>query len=162
MEFLYDQNIWLVMSFAIFATLVFKFGKQAVLDKLDSRIESIRIELKNAENLRIEAQEMLAQYQRKHKDGVKDAEAILKNAQIQAAEIQAKAEADLNETLERREKQLSERLERMKQSAKDEILEYASTLAIAATREIIEDKLDKKANDVLVDQTIKNIGENLH
>ncbi|HOO82454.1 MAG TPA: hypothetical protein PK513_08130 [Alphaproteobacteria bacterium] len=162
MTFLEDPSIWLLCSFIIFAGLIFRFGKNALLSMLDQRIASIREEIKTAENLRVEAQEMLAQYQRKHKDAVKDAENIIANAQKQAKQIQKKAEDDLDEVIARREKQLQERLERMKQNAQAEILEYASSLAIAATREIISDKLDKKANEKLVAQAIKNVGKNLH
>lgn len=162
MALLHDPSIWLLLSFLIFAFLVFKFGKGALLAMLDQRIEAIREEINTAENLRVEAQEMLAQYQRKHKDAVKDAEGILAKAKKQAAEIQKKAEADLDETIARREKQLAERLERMKQNAQAEILEYASNLAIAATGEIIAEKLDKKANEKLVADAIKNVGSNLH
>ncbi|MEZ5813444.1 MAG: hypothetical protein R3E13_01755 [Alphaproteobacteria bacterium] len=162
MELLHDPSIWLLLSFVIFASLVFKFGKGALLAMLDGRIESIREEIKTAENLRIEAQEMLAQYQRKHKDAVNDAEKILATAKQQAEEIRKKAEKDLDETIARREKQFQERLERMKQNAKDEILEHASNLAIAATSEIIADKLDKKANEKLVDAAIKGVSKNIH
>ena len=162
MNFLNDPAIWLLCSFLIFAALIFKFGKGALLAMLDERIEAIREELKTAENLRVEAQEMLAQYQRKHKDAVKDSEEILANAKKQANEIKKKAEKDLNETIARREKQLQERLERMKQNAKDEILEHASNLAIAATSEIIADNLDKKANEKLVDGAIKGVAKNIH
>ena len=162
MDLLHDSSIWLLVSFLIFAGIVFKFGKGALLSMLDARIESIREEIKTAENLRVEAQEMLAQYQRKHKDAVKDAEDILAKSKQQADEIKKKAEKDLDDTIARREKQLQERLERMKQNAKDEILEYASNLAIAATSEIIADKLDKKANEKLVDQAIKDIDKNIH
>ena len=154
MELLQDSNVWLVFSFLIFGTIAFKFGKGVLLSMLDKRIEAIREEIKTAENLRVEAQEMLAQYQRKHKDAVKDSEAILATAKKQAEEIKKQAEKDLDETIARREKQLAERLERMKQNAKNEILEHASNLAIAATSEIIADNLDKKSNEKLVDQAI--------
>lgn len=162
MEFLNDPGIWLLASFVIFVGLIVKFGKAALLGMLDARINAIREEIKTAENLRIEAQEMLAQYQRKHKDSMKDAEQILETAKEQASEIKKQADVELKETIKRREKQLTERLDRMKQTAKDEIREYAANLAIEATSEIIADKLDKKANDKLVDAAIKNVGANIH
>lgn len=162
MDFLLDTNVWYAISFALFAFVVWKYGKPALLGFLDNRIEAIREEIETAESLRVEAQEMLAQYQRKHKDAVKDAEAIISNAKQQAKDIQKQAEKDLDETIARREKQLEERLERMKQNAKDEILDYASNLAIAATKEIITEKLDKKANEKLVDQAIKDVNKNIH
>ena len=162
MDFLLDTNIWYAVSFLAFAALVWKYGWPVLIAALDKRILEIREELKTAENMRIEAQEMLAQYQRKHKDAVNEAEQILETAKKQAKELQKKAESDLDETITRREKQLQERLERMKNSAKEEIREYAANLAIAATQEIISDKLDKKANEKLVDQAIGSVGKNIH
>src|SRR5690349_3157058 len=120
LEILGDAHIWLVLSFAIFVAIVWKLGKDKFLAMLDGRIQSIRDEIKIAGNLRIEAQELLAQYQRKHRDAVKDAEKIIKTAEQQAEEVRRKAEAELSETIANREKQLEERLERMKQNAKDE------------------------------------------
>lgn len=162
MDFMLDTNTWYIVSFLMFSAIIWKYGKPAILNYLDKRIEEIREEIRTAENLRVEAQEMLAQYQRKHKDAVKDAEEIISNAKQQAKDIQKKAESDLDETIKRREKQLEERLERMKQNAKEEILEYASDLAIATTQEIISEKLDKKSNEKLVDQAIKSVGKNIH
>ena len=162
MDIFLDSNIWYAVSFLGFAFIVYKFGFPLLIGMLDKRIEEIREELKNAENLRVEAQEMLAQYQRKHKDAVKDANAIIENAKQQAKDMQKAAEKELNEVIARREKQLEERIERMKQNARDEIVEYASSLAIAATTEIIADQLDKKSNDKLVDAAIKDISKNIH
>ena len=162
MGILMDEHTWLIISFIGFLAILWVFGKGALLNALDAKIKTIQDDIKNAESLRVEAQEMLAQYQRKHRDAEKDAKNIIENARTQVAEIQKKAEADLEETLARREKQLAERLERMKQNAKDEILEHASSLAIAATTEIIMDKLDQKANEKLVDDAIKAVGKNIH
>ena len=161
-ELLLDTHVWYAISFAGFAFIIYKYGVPLLFGMLDKRIEEIRDELANAENLRVEAQEMLAQYQRKHKDAVKDADAILENAKAQAKEMQKAAEKELDEVIARREKQLEERVDRMKQNAREEILEYASSLAIAATTEIIADQLDKKSNEKLVDAAIKDISKNIH
>lgn len=161
-EIFADEYTWLTISFLIFAFVVYKAGKGKILAMLDARIEAIRDELKTAENLRIEAQEMLAQYQRKHRDAVKDSERIIATAQKQADEIRRQAEKELDETIALRERQLAQRLDRLKQNAVDEIREYAANLAIAATAEIISEKLDKKANEKLVDQAIKDVGKSFH
>jgi F-type H+-transporting ATPase subunit b len=162
MDFLYDTAFWYLVSFLGFAAIIWKYGKPALMNYIDNRIEEIREEIATAENLRVEAQSMLAQYQRKHKDAVKDADQILATAKKQAAEIQKQAEKELDETIARREKQLSERLERMEENAKEEIRQYAASLAITATGEIISKTLDKKANEKLVDAAIKGVSENIH
>lgn len=159
---LYDSSAWLAISFLIFCYILWKFGKNAVIKMLDGRIEKIKADIVSAENLRVEAQELLAQYERKHRDAVKEAEAIVANAEKHAAQIKKDAEKDLSEAMDRREKQLKERLERMKQNAIGEIQQYAANLAIQATTEIITSQLDKKSNEKLVDQSIKDLSKNIH
>ena len=74
MEFLSDTGSWVLISFLIFAFLAYTKGKAAFLNMLDSRIEAIKNEIETAESLRVEAQELLAQYQRKQRDAAKEAE----------------------------------------------------------------------------------------
>lgn len=162
MDFLQDANFWLAISFVIFAAILWSKGKGALINLLDKRIDGIRKEIETAEQLRIEAQELLAQYQRKHRDAVKEAQLIIDNAQKHAAEISRKAEKELDEVMERREGQLRMRLERIKQNAIHEIQQYAADLAITATKEIITSKLDKNVNERLVSESIKDVGEQIH
>ncbi len=162
MALLEDSTAWLALSFIIFLFILVRMGRKAFIGLLDGRIASVREEIKTAENLRVEAQELLAQYQRKHRDAVKDSQEIIANAEKRAAEITKAAEADLAETSKRREKQLKERLDRLEQSAIGEIQKYAAELSIKATTEIIASQLDKKSNAKLVDQAIKDIPQNIH
>lgn len=161
MDLLTDTHIWYLFSFLVFLVIAWKAGKNKVLDMLDGRIEDIKKEINTAESLRVEAQEMLAQYQRKHRDAMQDAEKIKQDAENQAKEIQALAQKNLQETLDRRQKQLEDRLQRMEQNALQEIQTYAAELSIKAATEIITEKLDKKTNDKLVDSSIKNIASSM-
>ena len=162
MEYLLDTGIWLVGSFVTFMFVVWKLAAGKIAAMLDSRIADIKEELETAENLRIEAQELLAQYQRKHRDAMKDSEDIIANAKAQAKDIQKQAEADLKATMKRREDQLAQRLTRMEESAIAEIQSYATDLAMNAATQIITDKLDKKTSEGLVKKSIADISEKLH
>lgn len=157
MELLQDATLWLAFSFAIFLFVLWKTGRKAFTQMLDERIHAIREELETAENLRVESQELLAQYQRKYRDAVKEADDITKHAKERAYEMKVASARELEELMERREAQLTQRIERMKETAQAEIREYAADLAIKATRGIIESAMDKKANSNLVDEAIKNI-----
>ena len=149
MGLLEDSYTWLIASFLIFCFICYKFGKKAFLGLLDTRIQSIQKELETSESLRVEAQELLAQYQRKQRDAEKEAESIIARAEKNALQIRKDAEKQLSETLERREQQLKDRLEQMEQSAIQEIREHAANLAVQATRQIITEKLDKKEREKL-------------
>ncbi len=160
-ELLGNGYSWYSFSFLIFAFIVLKFGAPVVARILDTRIAQIRDDLKEAESLRVEAQEMLAQYQRKHRDAVQEAEKILETARDNAAQFRAKAEADLREVMERREAQLEERLKRMEQNAINEIRSYAADLAMNTASQIIIEKLDKEVGARLVEQSMVNIETNI-
>ena len=161
-EFLLDTNVWVTISFVLFLVFAIKAGKDKVLALLDDRIADIKKEIETAENLRVEAQELLALYQRKQRDAAKDAEEIVSNAKTHAEEIKKQAEKDLEALMARREEQLKERLERMEENAIREIRNYAADLALQATYEIVAEKMTAKTNEKLIDDSIKNIKENIH
>lgn len=162
MAFFQEATNWVLISFVIFAVGFWKFGLKLMLGKLDGRIEEIRKEIETAESLRIEAQELLAQYQRKQRDAAKEAEAIVASAQKHAAEIQKAAEAELNELIARKEAQLKDRLQRMEDVALQDIKSYAAELAVKATAEIIAKQMDEKTNARLVEQSIKTVAGQLN
>lgn len=162
MDFLFDTHIWYSFSFLVFLVVFLRFGKSMIERILDERIAKIREEIETAENLRVEAQELLAQYQRKQRDALKEAESIISTAQQNAEEFRKQAEQDLEDTMARREKQLQQRLHRMEQNAKQDIQRYAAELAMEATSQMIAQNMDKKTSQRLVKQAIENVSKNLH
>ena len=161
MDILHSTTAWLGLSFLVFLVVLWKMGKDAFIGMLDSRIDGIKQELETAETLRTEAQELLAQYQRKHRDAVQESEAIVAEAKKNAAEIKKNAEAELKELIARREQQLTDRITRMERAAETQIREYAIELAIEATREIITQQLTKTEATKLVNESIKNLPKTL-
>lgn len=158
-HFLSDASGWVFIAFVIFALIFLKFVKGPLLAKIDARIASIKKELETAENLRIEAQELLAQYQRKHRDAMDEAEEILTQAKEHAKKIREQTEIDMAAVQERREKQLQERLARIEENAVQEIKSYAVDLSVKAAEDIIVKKMDKKAEKKLLDDTVAKLGE---
>lgn len=161
MHFLGEATNWVLISFILFAIGFWKFGLKSLMGKLDRRIEEIRKEISTAEALRVESQELLAQYERRQRDAAQEADIIIAAAQKHAVEIQKQAESDLNEMVARKEAQLKERLKRMEDVAMQDIKTYAAELSIKATAEIIAKQMDQATNDRLIDQSIKAIAGQL-
>ena len=161
MALLQDTHIWYLFSFLIFCAIAYKMGRHHVINKLDTHIATVRSELEQAENLRVEAQELLAQYQRKQRDALKDADEIIENAKKHADEIRKNAEKDIDQQMARKNAQLEQRLKRMEQNAIDEMQHYASELAINATREIITHNLDETARKKLISNSIENVANRI-
>jgi F-type H+-transporting ATPase subunit b len=161
-EFLHEPTNWVLISFLIFCGVFAKFGWAKVVGGLDARIAEIRTELDTAEKLRVEAQDMLVAYQRRHRDAMIEANDIKFRAMAQADTIRAKAEADLKEVLERREKQLQDRLTRIEASAEAELRKITAALALQASENLIRQSMDAKTQDQLADQSIKALAGNLN
>ena len=157
-----DTNIWVLVSFLLFAVIIFRAGKDAFIGKLDSRIDDIREDITVAEKLREEAQELLNRYQAKQRAAAEEAQQMVADAKRAAEEINKQAQLDLEEMLARKEAQLAERLKRMEEAAKAEIQAHAAELAIKATAEIIAARLDAENNARLVDATIKALPDQLN
>ena len=162
MEFLQDTSFWVFVSFVIFIGVFLKYGRATALGFLDNKIDSIRNELNHAESLRVEAQELLAEYQRKHKDAMKEAEKIVADAKKHAETVRIKAEADAKRTADRREVQLQEKLNRIEQNAKAEIEAYTAQVAIDTAREILQNKMDAKTDKTIIFNTLDNVSKTLN
>lgn len=158
----HDTSLWVAFSFFAFVFIVYKFAGKALIGALDSKIEEIRKEINEAENLRVEAQELLAQYQRKQRDAEKEADAIIKNAEAHADKIREKAEADLAETMARKEEQLADRLKRIEENAIAEIQNHAAEIAVNATLQIIAHTLSDDVDNTLKEKTIASVSQNLN
>jgi len=158
---LHDTNFWVLISFVIFVGVFLKYGKAQVLSGLDNRINEIKNELETAEKLRVDAQELLAEYQRKHKDAIGEAETIIATAKKNAESLRVKAEDDLQKTITRREQQLNERLARIEENARHEVESYTAQIALNAARTVLKDKIDSKTDKVLHEAALNQASKTL-
>lgn len=158
----HDTNIWVAFSFVLFAFIMYKLGTKHVAGTLDARIAEIRGEIDTAESLRVEAQELLAQYQRKQRDAEKEAHDIIASAQRQVDKIREAAEAELTEVAERREAQLAERLKRIEEKAMADIQNHAASMAVEAARQIITQSMDDTTASALTKTAIGDLSKALN
>ncbi|MBI1214251.1 MAG: F0F1 ATP synthase subunit B [Alphaproteobacteria bacterium] len=147
---------WIVLSTIITVTLVVVKGKQPVLAMLDARSEKIRRTLEEAEQLKAEAETLLAESQKKQRDALQTAQKIIDHAKETAVRIQEEAEENLEQSLKRREAQLLDRISRAESAAVAQIRNKAVDLATQAAGALLEDAMAKRGPK-LVDEAIEEI-----
>ncbi len=157
-----DTGIWVAISFITFCLLAFKLGRKSIIDKLDGRINEVKKEIETAERLQVEAQELLAQYQRKQRDAEQEAKTMVDEAKEQAKALRKSAKADLEELMERREVHLTARIKRIEENAIADIRNQAAELAVAATTEAIIQTLDDKKGGKLIDASVSSIAKQVN
>lgn len=156
------STFWVFVAFIIFVALIVWKARGAVTSALDGRAEAIRAEIDEAQRLREEAQALLADYQRKQRDALSEAEGMLRAAEEEAGRLRARAEQDLADSLKRREQQALDRIAQAEAAAQAEVRNMAVDMAVSATRKLLEEKIDgAKASD-LIDDAIKDLPGKLH
>lgn len=155
-------EFWVFLAFVVFVFLVWKKAKAAILGALDARAEKIRAELDEAQRLREDAQSALAAYQRRQRDALKEAEAIIAHAREEAARIRAQAAADLEAALKRREVQAVDRIAQAEAAAVSEVRHLTVDLAVQAGRKLLTEGITAKQADALIDRSIAELPKHLH
>lgn len=160
--FMLEAEFWVFIAFVIaFAIVVWK-AKGVVTGALDQRAAKIRAELDEAQRLREEAQGKLAEYQRKQRDALKEAEAIVAQAKGEAERTAAQAARDLEAAIERRKRLAVEKIALAESKALAEVRNSAVDLAIAALGKVLAEDLDDARKSALIDAAIANLPPTLH
>ncbi len=124
---------------------------------LDSRADAIKAELDEAQRLREEAQHTLADYQRKQRDALAEAEAIIAEAKKEAKRMQRTSEERTQASLERREQQALDMIAAAEARAVADVRALAADVAIDATRRILTDVVQGQKGDELVNNAIAEV-----
>ncbi len=161
-ELLRSAEFWALVSFVIFVAGIFKPARRALTSALDQRIETIRTQVEEAKRLREEAQAALANYQRKQRQAAEEAAAIIERAREDAERHREEAEVALNAVLRRQEAQSLEKIAQAESAALREVRETAVDLAIAATGELLSEKLAGPEGSTLIDDAINDLPEKLN
>jgi F-type H+-transporting ATPase subunit b len=161
-DLLHNTTFWVALSFIIFVIMAVKLAGGKITAALDAKIASIKSEIETAEMLRAETEILLADFQQKQRDAQAEANRIVEAARASAQLIQQTAEANLEEAMARREVQLMDRLKRVEEKALADIQNHAASLALQATREIVEKSMDDKTSANLIDQAVKSVSKHLN
>jgi F-type H+-transporting ATPase subunit b len=156
-SFFAQPELWIAVAFVTFVAATWKPLSKAIVGKLDERAERIRKDIDEAQRLREEAQALLGEYQRKHRDAMQEADQILARARSESERLQREGKARLDAELKRREEQAMQRIAQAEQSAMQEVRAAAVDVALGATRKLLEQKLDEGAQGRLFDAAIREL-----
>ncbi len=160
--FLESAETWVAVAFVIFLVGLAKPIKKMLTGTLDKRTEAIKLELDEAQRLREEAQHTLAEYQRKQRDALKEAEGILAEAHEEAGRIEAAAAERTAELLRRREQQALDMIAAAEAQALADVRGLAADVAIEATRQLLVDATKADGGDAMIDQAIQDLPSKLN
>ena len=157
-----SEYTWVAVGLIVILAIIVRYGLGPILAGLDKRGEKIRSELDEAQKLREEAQHLLAEYKRKQRDALKEAEDIVEHAKAESKRLREQGEKDLAEALERRERLAMEKIAQAEARALGEVRNQAVEVAIATAGRLIADNLDDSRQNALTEQSIKDVTAKLN
>jgi F-type H+-transporting ATPase subunit b len=156
MEFIYEPEFWVSVSFFIFIGVLVYFGiHKKVASALDARALRISKELEEARRLREEAEKLLAEYRRKLGDVVTEVDNIIALGAKEAETLAVETRQSLKEHADRRIKLAEEKIARAEMEAVRELRNVAVDIAIAAAQNLIAAKLTPDRAQKLVSESTK-------
>lgn len=157
-----SATFWVAAAFILLVVYFWKKVSAAVTNGLDVRAAKIKATLDEARQLREDAQALLAEYQRKQRDALKDAEDIIAHAKDEAKRMKAKAKTDMADSIKRREKQAIDRIAQAEAQATAEVRNLAVDLAVSAAKTVMVESLTAAKSNALIDDSIKGLSGKLN
>jgi F-type H+-transporting ATPase subunit b len=158
-----DATFWATVGLIIFLAIAVYLKVPGTIGKsLDGRADKIRAELEEARRLREEAQQLLAEYQRKRKDAEKEAAEIVEHAKREAGMLVTEAKQKTEEYVTRRTALAEQKIGLAERDAVNEVRAKAVDIAIEAARAILGDKVDAKVGGDLFKSSLSDLKARLN
>jgi F-type H+-transporting ATPase subunit b len=163
MEFIFEPEFWVAVSFFLFVGLVLYLGvHKKIAAALDARAALIAKELDEARRLRDEAEKVLADYKRKQGEAVAETKNIVDLAVREAEALAAETRKSVKEHFDRRMKLAEDKIARAEQDAVREVRSVAVDAAVAAAQNLIAKNLTADRAGKLVSESIDTLKSKLN
>ena len=158
-QLLADSTLTLIAVFALFAVMSY-FLFNPARKMLNDRKEKIRAELEDAKTNMDEARSLREEYEGKLKVIDKEAEVILSEARSKGLANQATIIAEEKEEADRIMDRARVAALLEQQTMSDDVKKEIITVASAMAGKVVSANIDAKVQDQLLDETLKEMGEN--
>ncbi len=153
-----DPQFWVAIAFVSFIAAVFNPVRKILTTNLDAQIKEIKNKIDEAENLKNETQVTLSEVKKRQNDVQIEIKDIQKEAEKKVKQLEEIAKTKLKDQIAKRQVLAEGKIDQLTRDANNEIQSHISSTAIAATITILEQKLNNKEQQNLIDQSINEIG----
>ena len=157
-----DATFWVAISFFIFiGGLIYLKVPQKVNDWLTSQITQIKKELNEAEKLKIEAKNLLSDYENKIDKSKKETQEIINIAKEDNEKDILNKTKKFHELIETRKKNTEQKITQMKENALKEIKNISVKISIEAVEHLIKNSIDKNKIQKIYTENLQQIKNSL-
>jgi len=157
-----ESEFWVGVALLAFLALLFFLGVHKFAAKgLDAQAAKIRGELAEAERLRKEAEDLLANIRTERAAAERAAAEMLSNAEAEARRIEADAAAKLEDQVKRRGELAERKIAQAEARAAADVKAAAADLAADMAANVFAGRLAGQSSDPLVDRAVNEIASKL-
>tara|TARA_Y100000590_G_scaffold338282_1_gene385473 strand:- start:3105 stop:3602 length:498 start_codon:yes stop_codon:yes gene_type:complete len=157
-----DATFWVAISFFIFlGCLIYLKVPQKINSSLTNQIDEIKKEIDEAEKLKIEAKNLLSDYENKIDKSKKETKEIINLAKKDSDKTILEKTQNFHQLMEERKKNIEQKIAQMKTDALKDIKNTSIKISIEAVEHLIKNSIDKKKLDKLYTNGLEQTKEAL-
>ncbi|MFA6807444.1 MAG: F0F1 ATP synthase subunit B [Eubacteriales bacterium] len=148
-----------LISFLVLVWILKKYAWGPLINMMEKRRQFIEDNLANAEQERKEAEKIRKEYQEEMRQARQEAQVLIDKAIKLSEERSVEILAQARQEAEKTKKSALSDIERERDKAIIEVKAEVAEMSIAIAEKIIQQKLDFKGQEALIDQFIQEVGD---
>ena len=156
-----DPQFWVFIAFIIFIGVIIKPARKIFAINLGDKIQEIKDSIDQAEKIKNDAQLTLSEVKKRQNEVKEEISLMEKEAKERITMIEQSTKSKLIDQINKRNALASVKIDQMTRDANTEIQKHITQIAISATVNILEKKLNDKEKQNLINQSINELGSAL-
>ena len=151
-----DATFWVAISFFIFfGVLIYLKVPQKMNNLLSNQIKEIKKELDEAEKLKVEAKNLLSDYENKIDKSKKEVQEIINLAKKDSEKTILERTEKFHQTMESKKKNAEQKILQMKENALKDIKNISVKISVEAVEHLIKNSIDKNKLEKLYTNSLE-------
>ena len=151
-----DATFWVAVSFFIFfGCLIYLKVPQKINNSLTDQINKVRKELDEAEKLKVEAKNLLSNYENKIDKSKKEVLEIINLAKRESEKTILEKTEKFHQTMENKKKNAEQKIVQMRENALRDIKNISVKISMDAVEHLIKNSIDKNKLEKLYTKSLE-------
>ena len=151
-----DATFWVTISFFIFLGILIYFKiPQKIKETLEQNILNIKNEINEAEKLKEDAKNILAEHEKKISNSKNEVKKMIDKASDEAEKNVIRVNKEFHNLMENKKKNLEQRVGQLKDQAEKDIKNASVKIALESVEKLIKNSLDKSKLDKIYSSSVE-------
>ena len=151
-----DAAFWVTISFFIFLGVLIYFKvPQKIKETLEQNILNIKNEINEAEKLKEDAKNILAEHEKKISNSKNEVKKMIDKASDEAEKNVIRVNKEFHNLMENKKKNLEQRVGQLKDQAEKDIKNASVKIALESVEKLIKNSLDKSKLEKIYTSSIE-------